>query len=151
LFILDYIYLIYCKQIKKNQIIIKQYIDNSKIIEDLEYKYFYSINISTITIAKSNIIKSIIFDFNIIVILIKNIELKNNIKIVFIIVKIVLIVVVVIIANIKLENNFKIVSIAIVITINNLEKQIVEKEVTIKKNNSKKIVKKKTIVITIIF
>jgi len=149
LFILSYIYLIYCEQIKKNQIIIKQYIDNLKIIKDLKYKYFYFINIFTIFIAKSSIVKSITFNFNIIVVLTKNIELKNNIKIIFVAIKIVFIVVI-IVANIKLKNNFKVVSIAIVITINNFKKQIVKKKIIIKKDNNKKIIKKKTIVITII-
>jgi len=96
---------------------------------------------STIFIAKSNIVKSITFDFNVVVVSIKSIELKNNVKIVFVAIKIVFVVVVVV-ANIKLKNNFKIVFIAIVVAIDNLKKQIVEKEVVIKKNNNEKIVKK---------
>ncbi len=121
MFISSYIYLTYCKQIKKNQIIIQQYINNFKIIKDLKYKYFYFINISTIIIAKSNIVESIIFNLNIVVVLTKNIRLKNNIKIVFVVIKIVFVVIIVV-ANIKLENNFKIVSIAIVVVINNSKK-----------------------------
>ena len=119
-----------------------------KITKDFEYKYFYFINISTIIIAKSNIVKSIIFNFNVVVVLTKSVKLKNNIKIIFVVVKIAFVVVIVV-ANIKLKNNFKIVSIIIVVAINNLKKQIVEKEITIKKNNNKKIIKKKTIVIAI--
>jgi len=105
LFILSYIYLIYCKQIKKNQIIIKQYINNSKITKDLEYKYSYFINIFIIIIAKSSIVESIIFDLNIVVVLIKNIKLKNNIKIIFVAIKIAFVVAIVI-ANIKLKKIF---------------------------------------------
>ncbi len=105
MFILSYIYLIYCKQIKKNQIIIKQYINNSKITKDLEYKYSYFINIFIIIIAKSSIVESIIFDLNIVVVLIKNIKLKNNIKIIFVAIKIAFVVAIVI-ANIKLKKIF---------------------------------------------
>ena len=105
MFILSYIYLIYCKQIKKNQIIIKQYINNSKITKDLEYKYSYFINIFIIIIAKSSIVESIIFDLNIVVVLIKNIKLKNNIKIIFVAIKIAFVVAIVI-ANIKLKKKF---------------------------------------------
>jgi len=92
-----------------------------EIAKNLEYKYFNFINISTITIVESSIVKSIIFNFNIIVVSTKSIELKNNIKIVFITIKIVF-VIVIIVANIKLKNNFKIVFIAIVVAINNFEK-----------------------------
>ncbi len=121
-----------------------------EIIKDLKYKYFYFINIFTIIIAKSNIVKSIIFDFNIVVVSIKSIKLKNNIKIVFVAIKIIF-VVVIIVANIELKNNFKIIFIAIVVAINNFKKQIIKKEIIIKKSNNEKIIKKKTIVIVIIF
>jgi len=95
---------------------------------------------STIFIAKSNIVENITFDFNVVVASTKNIKLKNNIKIIF---------VAIVVANIKLKNNFKIVSIAIVVAINNFEKQIVKKRIAIKKNNNKKIIKKKIVVIAI--
>ncbi len=119
-----------------------------KITKDFKYKYSYFINISTIIIAKSNIVKSITFNSNIVVILIKSVKLKNNIKIVFVTIKIIFIVAI-IVANIKLKNNFKAIFIAIVVVINNFKKQIVKKEIIIKKNNNKKIIKKKTIVIAI--
>jgi len=104
----------------------------------------------TIFIAKSNIVESITFDFNVVIVSTKSIELKNNVKIIFATIKIAFVVAIVV-ANIKLKNNLKIVSIATIVAIDNLKKQAIKKKIVIKKNNNKKIVEKKIVVIAIIF